>query len=588
MKKLNLRLVIVLVIAITLLFGLSIMVNASEENAVKIGEKEYASLAEALKDVPTDGSQTTITLLKDVDDGNGFIVNAGQNIVIDFAGFTYDASTTVGSAGTETNGSQLLKGSTVTMKNGKLTSTKAKILIQNYCDLTLQDMIIDGTKAPDCSYVLSNNNGKVNIIGNTSILGNDNAFDMCWAPNNGYPDGTQITVDTTGTIQGNIELGLWGEYAEDVKSTLNIKNVNHIGKFNITDERLTKQLTIEGGSFTSNVSDYVKEGYIAVKTSDEEYKVGLKATGLTVKENITMTVGDTTKLEAKVEPVSTIEEVEFSSNNQDVVTIDSNGNIKAVKAGEAIITIKIGNIEKKCTVKVSAKEISTELPIIDDSGKDINIGVSTEVEKEINEILKEEVSKNEIVKEALETGKDVKVEIKINKVDAVKLDKEEIQKIEEAIENGNVAQYFDISLLIKVNGEKIGEISEPSKELTFTLSIPKELLKEGREFYIIRMHNGKAEKIEGTLSDGNFTFMTDKFSTYALAYTDSEEEIVQEKPDNNDSENDEGGNNDIDNSNINDDEKDSTPKTGVINNIAFVTIIGIITLCGAIALKKRK
>ena len=587
MKKLNLRMVVVLIMTITILFALSILVNASEENVVKIGEKEYDSLAEAVKDVPTDGTQTTITLLKNVDSGSGFVVNKGQNILIDFAGFTYDASTpTVGSTGTETNGCQLLKGSTVTMKNGKLMSTTAKILIQNYCNLTLQDMVIDGTKAPDCSYVLSNNNGKVNIIGNTSILGNDNAFDMCWAPNNGYPDGTQITVDTTGTIQGNIELGLWGAYAENVKSTLNIKNVNHIGKFNITDERLSKQLTIEGGKFTSNVSNHVKEGYIAVKVSDEEYKVGLKATGLTVKENITMTVGDTTKLEAKVEPVLTIEKLEFSSNNQDVATIDSNGNIKAVKAGEAIITVKVGNIEKKCTVKVNAKEISIELPIIDDSGKDIDVGVSTEVEKEINEILKEEVNKNEIVKEALETGKDVKVEIKINKVDAVKLDKDEIQKIEEAIENGNVAQYFDISLLIKVNGEKIGEISEPSKELTFTLSIPKELLKEGREFYIIRMHNGKAEKIEGTLSDGNFTFMTDKFSTYALAYTDSEEEIVQDNPDN--EKDDEKENNDIDNSNINDDEKDSTPKTGVINNIAFVTIIGIITLCGAIALKKRK
>lgn len=587
MKKLNLRMVVVLIMTITILFALSILVNASEENVVKIGEKEYDSLAEAVKDVPTDGTQTTITLLKNVDSGSGFVVNKGQNILIDFAGFTYDASTpTVGSTGTETNGCQLLKGSTVTMKNGKLMSTTAKILIQNYCNLTLQDMVIDGTKAPDCSYVLSNNNGKVNIIGNTSILGNDNAFDMCWAPNNGYPDGTQITVDTTGTIQGNIELGLWGAYAENVKSTLYIKNVNHIGKFNITDERLSKQLTIEGGKFTSNVSNHVKEGYIAVKVSDEEYKVGLKATGLTVKENITMTVGDTTKLEAKVEPVLTIEKLEFSSNNQDVATIDSNGNIKAVKAGEAIITVKVGNIEKKCTVKVNAKEISIELPIIDDSGKDIDVGVSTEVEKEINEILKEEVNKNEIVKEALETGKDVKVEIKINKVDAVKLDKDEIQKIEEAIENGNVAQYFDISLLIKVNGEKIGEISEPSKELTFTLSIPKELLKEGREFYIIRIHNGKAEIIEGTLVDGKFTFMTDKFSTYALAYTDSEEEIVQDNPDN--EKDDEKENNDIDNSNINDDEKDSTPKTGVINNIAFVTIIGIITLCGAIALKKRK
>ena len=48
---------------------------------------------------------------------------------------TFDG--TVGSSGTETNGFQLLKGSTVAFKNGTINAGKAKIVIQNYADLTL-------------------------------------------------------------------------------------------------------------------------------------------------------------------------------------------------------------------------------------------------------------------------------------------------------------------------------------------------------------------------------------------------------------------------------------------------------------------
>ena len=99
----------------------------------KIGDKEYATLDEAVAAVPTDGTQTTITLLRDVEEGPGFIAQPNQNFIIDFAGYTYDASSpTVRSTGTETNACQLLKGSTVTLKNGTFTSTTAKKMIQNY------------------------------------------------------------------------------------------------------------------------------------------------------------------------------------------------------------------------------------------------------------------------------------------------------------------------------------------------------------------------------------------------------------------------------------------------------------------------
>lgn len=94
-----------------------------------IGNVAYKTLAEAVAAVPADGVQVTITLIggeNNVITGNGVKFNDGQNIEIDFNGKTYNVDKTVGSAGTETNGFQLLKGSVVTLKNGAMTSDTAK------------------------------------------------------------------------------------------------------------------------------------------------------------------------------------------------------------------------------------------------------------------------------------------------------------------------------------------------------------------------------------------------------------------------------------------------------------------------------
>lgn len=118
---------------------------AGDNDAAKIGDKTYETLEKAFADVP-DETPTTITLLRNAS-GNGIQVKGTKNITLDLGGFTYKIDGgAVGSSGTETNGFQLLKGATVKFQNGTITSTKAKILIQNYCDLTLQDVLLDGTQ----------------------------------------------------------------------------------------------------------------------------------------------------------------------------------------------------------------------------------------------------------------------------------------------------------------------------------------------------------------------------------------------------------------------------------------------------------
>lgn len=113
--------------------AVSLMTVASAaDNVAQIGESKFDTLAEAVAAVPTNNTETTITLLKDAT-GSGVKVYADQNIVFDLNGHTYTVSNpTVGSPGTETNGFQLLKGSKVTFKNGALESAQAK----SYCRTT--------------------------------------------------------------------------------------------------------------------------------------------------------------------------------------------------------------------------------------------------------------------------------------------------------------------------------------------------------------------------------------------------------------------------------------------------------------------
>ena len=119
------------------------------ESVAAIGDKTYATLAAAVAEVK-DATPTTIKLLKDTT-GNGIVVQSGRNLVFDLNGHTYEVNgNTVGSTGTETNAFQLLQNSNITMKNGTLIFTgkinkNGNILIQNYSNLTLENVMLDGS-----------------------------------------------------------------------------------------------------------------------------------------------------------------------------------------------------------------------------------------------------------------------------------------------------------------------------------------------------------------------------------------------------------------------------------------------------------
>ena len=218
----------------------------------KIGNNAYTTLTAAVNAV-SDGE--TITLLKDAT-GDGVKVTSGKNFTLDFGGHTYTVDgTTVGSAGTETQAFQLLKDSDITFKNGTITSSKALMLVQNYSNLTLDNMTLDGSKLiGDAPFTSSNNNGTVNVTGNTSIIAKTGgyAFDVSFA-NTSYPNGAQVTIDTTGTI-GAINFNTWSQGGTNFAGSLTVKN-GTIGEITVDDDALTlgavDKITITGGTFAN-------------------------------------------------------------------------------------------------------------------------------------------------------------------------------------------------------------------------------------------------------------------------------------------------------------------------------------------------
>lgn len=233
--------------------GMLVMGGAAAAGAATV------TTGQDFKDAVTDAEAgATITLGQDIEQGLGAVFD-NKDVTVDFAGHRYTAyAGSVGSTGTESQLFQLLKGSTVTLKNGTLDvasptdeSGKFKMVLQNYCNLTLENMVVDGSNLQDSvSYTMSNNHGNV-VIKDSTIIAKEGgfAFDVYyWSKY--YEDGVSVTV-TDSIIDGRIEVTVDGNKAiGDNTHSLSISGGMLVGGLTATDGG---QLYTVGTTFLSNV-----------------------------------------------------------------------------------------------------------------------------------------------------------------------------------------------------------------------------------------------------------------------------------------------------------------------------------------------
>lgn len=146
------------------------------------------------------------------------------------------------------------------------------------------------------------------------------------------------------------------------------------------------------------------------------------------------------------------------------------------------------------------------------------------------EIPENAVALTEEEQAAVAGGDDLTITLSVENTDGTvsAADKNAIdEKIKEAVENGAVGQYLDISLLKKIGDAAAEKVTSTNAPVKISVTIP-ELLEntdttKTRTFEIIRVHEGVAEVIESSFDEtaGTITFSTDKFSTYAIVYADT-------------------------------------------------------------------
>lgn len=295
--------------------------GATETGVAKIGDQYYDTLVAAVQ-AASDGQ--TIELLRNASGaGVGTFLDdltyPVKDFTIDFGGHTYTCvGPAVGSTGTQSQAFHLewagngQENAQVTLKNGRVTSTANSgvwMLVQNYCNLTLNDMTLDGTNIGAGGYALSNNCGNVTIKNSTIIAPQGGyAFDSC-----DYASYTGVTVTVEGgsRIQGAIE------------------HTNPNGDEN------NAHLIVKGGTFTENtvridngaskpLQSYVAEGYTLAAAEDGWTVKALgEDGGMAVKPTTSEYGSVSATLEGKYAGASTTVE----DGNDDSETGAKNGNV---------------------------------------------------------------------------------------------------------------------------------------------------------------------------------------------------------------------------------------------------------------------
>lgn len=265
-----------------------------------IGSTHYDTLIAAVADV-ADGGE--VTLLRDVPNGVGIGTYANpsegqiqsKSFTINFNGKTYTLkSEPVGSAGYESQGFHLEakagESTKVVFMNGTINIAEncegnMTMLIQNYCDLTLDNMVVDGRNLKDAFYKQSD--GSLKQGPNYTLSNNSNN-----AAKTAIKD-TEIVARITGNF-ANVA------FDSDKTSEVSVEGSSVItGNIEVS---ATAKLAVFSGIFTTDVTSYIKtdspRATVKDKNGETVYAVGASniAEAATAGSTVEITYGENVEL----------------------------------------------------------------------------------------------------------------------------------------------------------------------------------------------------------------------------------------------------------------------------------------------------
>ncbi len=291
-------------------------------------EEAYEKVEELLPD----GGEATIKLLDNYT-GSGIVVKANKNLSLtfDLNGKTWKVEEPlVGSPGTETNAFQLNRGNTVTFQNGAVTSSVARIIFQNYCDLTVDNVDITLTTATLGSYAMSNNNASTVIKGGSTIeVTTEGNYAMDSFTFGDYTGGN-VTIEDA-EIKGDVEIANGGKLKLDggvIDGDVTVYNYSYDSHSN--DSAL---FTVESGVVNGDVSTE-KLGATVFNGGEVTGEVTCEDNGTA---SVTVVGGVFGKLDENIKVTAADAAVITSGKDSKTVVGLSNINKALENAGEGVI-----------------------------------------------------------------------------------------------------------------------------------------------------------------------------------------------------------------------------------------------------------
>lgn len=169
---------------------------------------------------------------------------------------------------------------------------------------------------------------------------------------------SRVSLDQTMLVmtEGYSETLVASIYPENASNKEVVWSSNNAGVASVVDGTVNA-LKVGTATITVKTDDGAKTASCLVTVNAKVYAV----TGVSLdKPSLTLTEGDTQQLVATIAPSNaTNKSVTWSSNNSSVASVDQNGNVSALKAGTATITVKTvdGGKTAECQVSVASKVI---------------------------------------------------------------------------------------------------------------------------------------------------------------------------------------------------------------------------------------
>lgn len=318
--------------------------------------------------------------IKDSSEGKTGKVVANNCIFMDKSGNELNIEAAIevtGDFAVSTNGSSTTSG-TINIKEGaSLTSNNICVYLPGKADVTISGGTITGTTG------IYQKSGTLNITGG-SITGNGAAAEYVFNGNGANSTGDAVVIDNCGYPGGTPAPAISG-------GTFSSTNAKAVASYASGEGNEPVTGFISGGTFCSNVNEFAKENYMAIKESDKYVVYSVETTINTDtseehKETTTIKDGDTTKqtITVSVKPTSS----ESTTSAGDVAL--SQVNVANV-IDEIIATTDLGT---DATINVSVElQVNASTKSSDTTGdnKKITFEVKPQAVVKVNSIAKDPV-----------------------------------------------------------------------------------------------------------------------------------------------------------------------------------------------------